>query len=74
MVYLISLLIIIAIAFYILKGASIFAKKENHQSYTIDDEYNSAKVETQKEIDQLLGKMGKNGINDLSEKQRKRLE
>ncbi|WP_449400293.1 DUF6576 domain-containing protein [Chryseobacterium wanjuense] len=28
----------------------------------------------EKEIDKLLSKMGKNGINDLSEKDRKRLD
>ncbi|RKS96852.1 DUF6576 domain-containing protein [Chryseobacterium defluvii] len=31
-------------------------------------------AEREKEIDQLLGKMGKNGINDLSAKDRKRLD
>ena len=28
----------------------------------------------EKEIDRLLSKMGKNGVNDLSEKDRKRLD
>lgn len=74
MVYLISLFIIIALAFYFLKGSSFLAPKENHQGYTIDDEYNSAKVDMQKEIDDLLSKMGKNGIQDLSEKQKERLQ
>ena len=44
------------------------------KNYTIDDRYNAAKRERQKEIDHLLSKMGKNGILDLSEKDRKRLD
>lgn len=43
------------------------------KNYTIDDRYNAAKREREKEIDHLLSKMGKNGIEDLSEKDRKRL-
>ena len=44
------------------------------KNYTIDDKYNAAKREREKEIDQLLSKMSKNGIDDLTEKDRKRLE
>ena len=44
------------------------------KNYTIDDKYNAAKREREKEIDHLLSKMGKNGIEDLSEKGRKRLD
>ncbi|ASW75593.1 rhomboid family protein [Chryseobacterium piperi] len=44
------------------------------RNYTIDDQFNSDKREREKEIDKLLGKMGKNGINDLSAKDRKRLD
>ncbi|MBS1549797.1 MAG: rhomboid family protein [Bacteroidetes bacterium] len=44
------------------------------QAYTIDDEYNSKKVEIQNEIDHILSKMGKKGIDDLSEKDKRRLD
>lgn len=47
---------------------------DQHRNYTIDDQFNSDKREREKEIDKLLGKMGKNGINDLSPKDRKRLD
>ena len=43
------------------------------KNLTIDQKFNSAKRDREKEIDKLLGKMGKNGINDLSAKDRKRL-
>ncbi len=49
-----------------------FPKKQ--KNYTIDDKFNSDRREREKEIDQLLSKMGKNGINDLSPKDRKRLD
>lgn len=47
---------------------------EKEKNYTIDDKFNSDKREREKEIDRLLSKMGKNGINDLSAKDRKRLD
>jgi len=47
---------------------------DQHKNYTIDDQFNSDKRDREKEIDRLLSKMGKNGINDLSEKDRKRLD
>ncbi|RNA61264.1 rhomboid family protein [Chryseobacterium nematophagum] len=49
-----------------------FPNKE--KNYTLDDKFNSDKREREKEIDKLLSKMGKNGINDLSTKDRKRLD
>ncbi|MBB4808036.1 hypothetical protein HNP38_003376 [Chryseobacterium defluvii] len=47
---------------------------DKQKNYTIDDQFNSDKREREKEIDKLLSKMGKNGINDLSPKDRKRLD
>ena len=44
------------------------------KNLTIDQQFNSDKREKEKEIDRLLSKMGKNGINDLSAKDRKRLD
>jgi len=48
--------------------------RDQQKNYTIDDRFNSDKREREKEIDRLLSKMGKNGVNDLSEKDRKRLD
>lgn len=47
---------------------------QKQKNYTIDDKFNADKREREKEIDRLLSKMGKNGINDLSPKERKRLD
>ncbi len=47
---------------------------DEKRNYTIDDQFNSEKRDREKEIDRLLSKMGKNGVNDLSEKDRKRLD
>ena len=48
------------------------SKEEKYQ--TLDDRYNEERRNHELEIDSLLSKMGKNGIKDLSEKDRKRLE
>lgn len=46
--------------------------KENY--YTIDDQYNSEKKDRQNEIDKILSKIGKNGLKDLTPKEKKRLD
>jgi hypothetical protein len=47
---------------------------DKQRNYTMDDKFNSDKRDREKEIDELLSKMGKNGINDLSSRDRKRLD
>ena len=42
--------------------------------YTIDDQFNADKKERQNEIDHLLSKIGKNGLKDLSAKDKARLD
>ena len=72
------LFLVLAIAvifiFFFRKGIKEKINPYQTKNYTIDDKYNAAKREREKEIDQLLSKMGENGIADLSEKDRKRLE
>ncbi|WP_213197334.1 DUF6576 domain-containing protein [Cloacibacterium caeni] len=72
------LFLVLAIAvifiFFIRKDIKEKINPDKTKNYTIDDKYNAAKREREKEIDQLLSKMGENGIADLSEKDRKRLE
>lgn len=74
MTFVIWTLILVVILFLFrntIKGKFFPDKTKN---YTIDDKYNAAKREREKEIDFLLSKIGKNGIQDLSEKDRKRLD
>ena len=73
---LLFLVLAIAVIFIFFFRKDIKAKinPDKTKNYTIDDKYNATKREREKEIDQLLSKMGKNGIADLSEKDRKRLE
>ena len=40
----------------------------------MDDRFNAQKKERQNEIDRLLDKIGKNGLKDLSEKDKQRLD
>lgn len=73
--YLILVIILIAVLWYFnrerIKNRFYPDKPKN---LTIDQQFNSDKREREKEIDKLLSKMGNNGINDLSAKDRKRLD
>ena len=71
------LLIILAVGviIYFFRNSAkkpFLAKEEKYQ--TLDDRYNEERRNRELEIDSLLSKIGKNGIQDLSEKDRKRLE
>lgn len=75
MTYLIILLLVVAVGFVLMKNKSvknIFQPEQKY--YTIDDEFNAKRKERQDEIDKLLSKIGENGLADLSEKERKRLD
>jgi len=72
---LILIIIIVAVLGFLYKDwikNRFFPDKQ--RNYTMDDKFNSDKRDREKEIDELLSKMGKNGINDLSARDRKRLD
>ncbi|MDG4650799.1 DUF6576 domain-containing protein [Chryseobacterium arthrosphaerae] len=73
-VFILIIIVAIALAFFNREWIRNRFFPRNHTNYTIDDQFNSDKREREKEIDRLLSKMGKNGINDLSAKDRKRLD
>lgn len=50
----------------------LLPKKEKYN--TIDDQFNAEKKERQVEIDHLLSKIGKNGLDDLTTRQKQRLD
>ena len=68
------LLVLVILVFFFRNDIQEKISPKKDKNYTIDDRYNSEKLERQKEIDHLLSKMGKNGIEELSEKDRKRLD
>lgn len=75
MLVLLIILIVIIAGFFLMKEKNvkdIFKPKQKYQS--IDDAYNAKRKAKQDEIDTLLGKIGKNGLADLTEKERKRLD
>jgi hypothetical protein len=41
---------------------------------TIDDKFNQRKAQTQKEVDRILDKINKKGIESLSDKERRTLD
>ena len=71
---LILLAILVIFAYFFRREIKEKVAPNKERNYTIDDKFNAEKVSRQKEIDELLSKMGENGINDLSEKDRKRLD
>lgn len=73
-VFILIIIVAAALAFFNREWIRNRFFPEKHTNYTIDDQFNSDKRDREKEIDRLLSKMGKNGINDLSEKDRKRLD
>ena len=72
--FVIILLVLVILVFFFRNDIQEKISPKKDKNYTIDDRYNSEKLERQKEIDHLLSKMGKKGIEDLSEKERKRLD
>ena len=44
------------------------------KGFSIDDQFNSDRRNREKEIDSLLAKMGENGVGDLNQKDRNRLD
>ncbi|WP_447951497.1 DUF6576 domain-containing protein [Chryseobacterium koreense] len=71
---LIILAVAIIFAYFFRREIKEKVLPDEEKNYTIDDKFNSEKISRKKEIDQLLSKMGENGIDDLSEKDRKRLD
>jgi hypothetical protein len=75
MILITILLSALAIGFILSRNKSFRAiLKPEQKYYTIDDEYNAKRKEKEEEIDKLLNKIGKNGLDDLTEKERKRLD
>ena len=72
LIFLVIILLIAAFFYREKIKAKFFPKRD--QKLTIDQAFNARKREREKEIDHLLSKMGKNGVNDLSHKDRKRLD
>ena len=73
-VVILILLIIAIFGFFYRKKLKEKLIPSKEKNYTIDDKFNSEKKDREKEIDQLLSKIGKNGLSDLSAKDRARLD
>lgn len=73
-ILILGIIIIAVLAFFNREWIKNRFFPDEKRNYTIDDKFNSDKRDREKEIDHLLSKMGKNGINDLSAKDRKRLD
>lgn len=55
------------------KKSNAYYKKDK-KYYSIEDKYNTVKIEKERELNQLLEKINKKGINNLSVKEKRRLD
>lgn len=55
------------------KKSNTYYKKDK-KYYSIEDKYNTVKIEKERELNQLLEKINKKGINNLSAKEKRRLD
>lgn len=51
-----------------------FLKANKKQNFTLDDRYNDRRVAEQEEIDRILDKIGKSGMQSLTDKEIRKLE
>lgn len=73
-----TILIILAVAvvfiYYFRRDLKEKFIPNKEKYYTIDDQYNSERKNRENEVDEILDKMGLNGLKDLSSAEKKRLE
>ncbi|UOX33556.1 hypothetical protein LXD69_16170 [Flavobacterium sediminilitoris] len=70
---LVYILIIKTNIFSLDKKSNAYYKKDK-KYYSIEDKYNTVKIEKERELNQLLEKINKKGINNLSAKEKRRLD
>lgn len=69
------LLAIIAIIIFVLyKFSGKNANRPLEGDYTIDDKYNTDKVEREKEMNRILDKIGKSGVKSLTRSEKEMLD
>lgn len=71
---LILLAVAVIFAYFFRKDIKEKIIPNREKNYTMDDQYNSDKKDRENEINKILSKMGKNGVNDLSREDQKRLD
>lgn len=73
-----TILIILAVAvvfiYYFRRDLKEKFIPNKEKYYTIDDQYNSERKNRENEVDEILDKMGRNGLKDLSSAEKRRLE
>lgn len=67
-------LFVAGIVYAVIRITSPKPMHAKEQNYTIDEKYNAAKVEKQKEIDRILEKINKNGVQSLNSREKQLLD
>jgi len=68
-IFFLIIAIVIIVIFFINrknKSRNAWSDSSNNNLMTLDDKYNSVKVENQKEVDRLLDKIAKKGYDSLT--------
>lgn len=74
-IFFLFIFIIVIFVFIVRRGKKkrmVWSEGENN-FMTLDDKYNESKVETQRELDRLLDKVGKKGYKSLSKREKELL-
>lgn len=71
---LILLAVAVIFAYFFRKDIKEKINPNREKNLTLDDQFNSKRRDREIEIDQILSKIGKNGLNDLSKEDKKRLD
>lgn len=68
------IIVILLIAVFIYFFSKNSSAKSEQKHLTIDDKYNEVRVKKEKELNRLLEKINKKGINSLSKKEKDQLD
>lgn len=74
MMLVVIVLFVAGLVYAVIRITSPKLTHTKEQNYTLDEKYNAAKVEKQKEIDRILEKINKNGVQSLNSREKQLLD
>ena len=72
--FLISIAVVVIFIYFFRKDLEHKFSPNKEKYLTVDDQFNTEKKYREVEIDKILSKIGKNGLQDLTAQDRKRLD
>ncbi len=75
MMMLVAIVLFVAgLVYAVIRITSPKSTHTKEQNYTLDEKYNAVKIEKQKEIDRILEKINKNGVQSLNSREKQLLD